>query len=202
VKPVGARTGSTRTPEQTDLAWFYTDNPFAQMNRALRALLEGHVPSSGDRARVLALANTAAADALMTAWRHKRTYLFWRPSTAIRQGDADGNATTIGDPAWQPLIDDPPYPDYTSGANSLASAMMRTLAGLFGDGTVPLVVTSNAANSQVKSRTYARFSDMADDMVEARIYQGIHFRTAEVQGAKLGQDAAHWLTKHAFDDEK
>jgi hypothetical protein len=198
VKAIGARTGGTRTPEQTDLAFFYTDNPFAQMNRALRAVAEARLADSGDRARLLALANTAAADALMVAWRHKQTYVFWRPSTAIREGEHDGNAATAGDPTWVPLIDDPPYPDYTSGANSLANAIARTLAHVLGDDGGPLVMTSNAARAVVKTRTYARFSDMADDMVDARIYQGIHFRFADQVARRQSAQVADWVYAHAL----
>lgn len=87
----------------------------------------------GDTARLLALANVSAADALIAAWDNKRRYAFWRPSTAIVNGDTDGNPQTQGDLLWLPLINDPPYPDYSSGAKSITAAFMRTLGLVFGD---------------------------------------------------------------------
>jgi hypothetical protein len=127
VKALGARVNSTRTLEQTDLAYFYSDNFFAQLNRVLRGITAAHLTDIGDSARLFALAHVAGTDALIVAWNKKRYYFFWRPSTAIVNGDDDGNPHTAGDPSWLPLINDPPYPDYTSGANSVTSAFMRTL---------------------------------------------------------------------------
>ncbi len=115
VKAKGALTGSTRTPAQTDVAYFWTDNFLAQWNRAARALIERRVPNTGNRARLLALMNLAIADALMNAWDTKTHYNLWRPVTAIREGEDDGNPATAGDPAWQSLVNNPNYPEYTSG---------------------------------------------------------------------------------------
>ena len=134
VKAKGALTGSTRTPEQTDIAWFWLDSFGVQLNRALRGLAAKHVPRIGDRARLYALANLAGADALITAWDSKRNYNFWRPVTAIQEGEFDGNPDTIGDPAWLPFTNNPPYPDHTSGANSITAGMMRAAALFFGNG--------------------------------------------------------------------
>ncbi len=132
VKAKGALTGSTRTPEQTDIAWFWLDNFGAQLNRALRELAAKHVPRIGDRARLYALANLAGADALITAWDSKKFYNVWRPVTAVQEGEMDGNPNTAGNPAWLPFTNTPPYPDYTSGANSVTAAMMRAAALFFG----------------------------------------------------------------------
>jgi hypothetical protein len=196
VKALGARFNSSRTPEQTDIAYFYSDNFFNQMNRAVRAIAVAHLIDIGDSARLFALANIAAADALMSAWTNKRYYFFWRPSTAILEGDNDGNPRTAGDPDWLPLINDPPYPDYTSGANSITNAFMRTLALFFGDDAFTFSVTSTAALAVQKTRTYAFFSDVAADVVEARIYLGIHFRFADTVARRQGKQAAEWTFSH------
>jgi hypothetical protein len=199
VKAFGARVNSSRTPEQTDISYFYTDNFFNQMNRAVQAIAAAHLSDIGDSARLFALANMAAADAVMSSWNAKRHYNFWRPSTAILEGDYDGNPYTDGDPAWLPLVNEPPYPDYTSGANSVTGAFMRSLALFFGDDSPFMFsLTSNAANVVQRTRTYSRFSAVADDVVEARIYLGIHFRFADVVARKQGKQAANRTFSHVL----
>jgi hypothetical protein len=159
VKAMGARFNSARTPEQTDLALFYSDNFLAQLNGAMRDIADAHLTDIGDTARLFALANIAAADAIINAWVNKRYYAYWRPSTAINEGDNDGNPHTEGDPAWLPLINNPPYPDYTSGANSITAAIARTLSHVFETDEFAFTVKSTIAAVVQKTRTYERFSD-------------------------------------------
>jgi hypothetical protein len=196
VKALGARVDSSRTDEQTDLAYFYSDNFFVLLNRTLRAIAEDHLSDIGDSARLFALAHVAGADAVISAWYNKRHYLLWRPSTAIVNGDDDGNPMTEGDPTWLPLINDPPYPDYTSGANSITGAFMRTLGLFFGDNAFTFDVTSMVPQAIQKTRTYSRFSDVAADVVEARILLGIHFRFADTVARRQGTKAADWAFSH------
>ncbi|MES1262732.1 MAG: vanadium-dependent haloperoxidase, partial [Peristeroidobacter soli] len=196
VKELGALVGSKRTAEQTDLAYFYSDNIPALWNRTLRGIATRYLRRSSDSARLLALANLATADAIITAWDTKRLYAYWRPVTAIQEGDADGNPATAGDPAWQPLINTPNYPDYSSGANNVTGAMTRTLELFFGTDRVPFEVTSLAPQALVKTRQYLRFSDAARDMVEARMLLGIHFRTADVVARDQGRSVADWTANH------
>ena len=134
----------------------------------------------------------SGADGVITAWNNKKFWNYWRPITAIQEGDNDGNAKTVGDAAWLPLIATPAYPDYTSGANNLTAATMRTLAHFFGDQTT-FSVFSTPANA---SKTYNRFSDVADDVVVVRIYQGIHFRSGDEVGRRSGVRAADWAFSH------
>lgn len=195
VKAVGAREGSTRTAQQTDLAHFYNDNFFTQWNRVLRSVAQTRVHKIGDTARLFALANMATADALITCWDSKLHYVFWRPLTAIREGANDGNPFTVGDPAWQPLVNTPNYPDYTSGANSVVGAMTRSLGMFFGSDRGPMEVTSLNPLAVQKARVYSRFSGAADDVVEARIYLGIHFRFADTAARRQGEKVA----EHAFE---
>ncbi len=195
VKALGALHGSARTAQQTDIAYFYNDNFFTQWNRALRTVAQKRVNKIGDSARLFALANMAGADALITSWDSKVNYVFWRPITAIREGANDGNPFTVADPTWQPLVNTPNYPDYTSGANSLVGAMTRSLGMFFGSDRGPLEVTSLHPLAVQKTRAYARFSDAADDVVEARIYLGIHFRFADTAARRQGEKVA----EHAFE---
>jgi hypothetical protein len=198
VKALGALVGSSRTTEQTRLAYFYSDNFGNQMNRAVRDIvLAGHVTDIGDSARLFALANMSTADAFINAWNDKRGYNFWRPITAINEGDNDGNPRTTGDPAWRPLIATPPYPDYTSGANSITAAFMRTLERFFDDDSpFSFDVNSTVALAVQLTRTYSRFSGVADDVVEARIYLGIHFRFADTVARRHGKQSADQAFSH------
>jgi hypothetical protein len=196
VKSLGARFGSARTPEQTSLATFYSGNFFAQMNAAARSVALARLSDIGDTARLLALANVATADAMIAAWDNKRTYFVWRPSTAISEGEHDGNPRTAGDPTWLPLFNDPPYPDYTSGANSITIAFMQTLALFFEDDACTFTVTTTVAGQG--TRVYDRFSAVADDVVNARIYMGIHFRFADEGARRQGKQAANWAFSHVL----
>jgi hypothetical protein len=196
VKALGARENSTRTPAQTDIAHFYSENFPAQWNRALRGIASKRIARIGDSARLFALANLATADAFITAWESKKHYVFWRPMTAIRGGNDDGNPNTVGDPAWQPLINNPNYPDYTSGANNVTGAMTRTLERFFGTDRMTFQVTSVAPLAVSKTRTYRRFSDAAQDVVDARVYLGIHFRFADTAARTQGRRVADWVFRH------
>jgi hypothetical protein len=196
VKALGARFGSARTPEQTSLAVFYSGNFFAQMNGIARSVAVARLTDIGDSARLLALTNVSAADALIVTWDNKRTHYVWRPSTAIFEGDNDGNPRTVGDPNWLPLFNDPPYPDYTSGANSITAAFMYTLALFFDDDVCTFTVTTTVPGQG--TRTYGRFSAVADDVVDARICMGIHFRFADEVARRMGKQAAGWAFSHVL----
>ena len=191
-----ALTTLLRTPAQTDIGYFYSENFLAQWNRAIRGITATHVHNIGDNARLYALANLAAADAFITAWDSKKFYFFWRPVTAIHEGDNDTNTKTAGDPNWQSLINNPNYPDYTSGANNLTGAFMGMLRLFFGTDKVTFDVTSNAPLAVQKTRTYKRFSAAAQDVVNARIYLGIHFRFADTAAREQGTRVAEWTYDH------
>jgi hypothetical protein len=190
VKKYGSRLSADRTAEQTDLAYFWSDNYLPQWNRALRTIAVAHVNDLGDSARLFALTSLAAADAFIAVWDSKYFYSYWRPITAIREDD--GDARTQGDPNWEPLVNTPPYPDYVSGANGLTGAFTTALQKFFGTDEFAFTITSNAPLAVQKSRTYTRFSEAADQVVEARILLGIHFRAADVQARKLGARVARW----------
>src|SRR5207248_3635280 len=150
----------------------------------------------GDSARLFALANLAMADAAITAWDSKRHYFFWRPVTAIQEGNNDGNSRTAGDTGWQPLINTPPYPDYSSGANNVTGAMTQMVALFFGTDRVSFSLTSSIPQVVQKTRTYDHLSDLAQDVVDVRIYQGIHFRFADTVARRQGRQVARWAFRH------
>lgn len=187
-----ALTKIARTPEQTDLARFWLTNPFHAWHATVRSIAAAHLDDVGDQARLFALVSLASADAAITAWESKFHYNFWRPETAIREGDNDGNPGTAGDPNWVPFIPSPPYPDHSSGANNLSGSITGILALYFGD-EFEFSIASTTPGLLVNPRPYHRFSDAALDVVEVRILQGIHFRHADEQARRQGRRVAHWV---------
>lgn len=178
----------------TDVARFWNGNFMTQWNDALRGIAESRIQDVGDSARLFALANIAAADALIAVWDSKVHYNLWRPSTAIREGESDGNSKTVGDTGWTGLIADPPYSDYVSGANGLAGAYTGVLQQFFGTDNLSFSIRSTAAGVVQAERQYSRISQAAQEVVEARIHLGIHFRFADEEGRRLGDRVAHWTT--------
>jgi hypothetical protein len=195
VKTLGALTGSTRTPDQTALAFFYTDHAVAMWNRTFRAVAAQRGLTESDEARLFGMLNIAGADSLIACWDSKAYWSFWRPITAIRLADTDGNPATTADPNWLPLVTTPPYPDEPSGFNCVTSGFMHTAQDFFGTDKMSFTVHSNVTNVD---RDYTRFSDTWKDTIDARVYDGIHFRTADVHGVVIGNKVAHWLDKHYF----
>jgi hypothetical protein len=196
VKRMGASSNSDRTPEQTDLALFWYSNFLVLWNQTLRGIAAAHVHNIDDSARLFALTNLAMGDAVITAWDTKFHYVFWRPITAIQNGDNDGNRDTVGDANWQPLANTPNYPDYTSGANNVTGAVTRALALFFRTDDMTFTVATTYPLAIQRTRTYDRFSDAAADVVNVRIWEGIHFRFADVQARKQGRHVAQWVFSH------
>lgn len=195
VKEKGASdaTGHTRTPEETNVGRLFSDAPANYWNRLMRELVVSQSLDLGESARMFALVSMATADAIIACWDTKIFYDVWRPVTAIREGDNDGNPMTSGNATWTSFFNAPNYPDYTSGANNVSAATTTTLAYLFGD-EVEFTLVSNAANAI--PRTYTRFSDVARDVVDARIFMGIHFRFADTTALRQGRHVANWTLSH------
>lgn len=197
VKTIGALNSSTRNADQTDVAHFYAGNTPVIWNRALRDIAVAHVDNIADSSRLFALVDMAVADALIASWNDKTHYVFWRPITAIREGHTDGNPATDADAGWQSLITTPNYPDYTSGAVNFATAVTTILQNFFSvDHMTFSITTTNVGPTVQDTRTYQRFSAAAEDVVDARVYSGIHFRFADEAARKQGREIAQWTFKH------
>ena len=195
VKAIGRATESTRTPDQTAAAEYWgTTNATATMASVIRSVASGQGGTLSDHARLLARTYTNASDALIVTWRDKARYSFWRPFTAIREAASDGNRATKADPDWTSPIAPPPYPEHPSGLSTFGSAVAHTMQhfyrrdGATFTGTTPGGVT----------RQFTSFSQLTEDIVEARIWSGIHFRFADEEGARIGRKVARWGNKHAF----
>jgi hypothetical protein len=195
VKNKGANdaTGHTRTAAETAVGRFFSDAPANYWNRLMRSFVDDRSLNLGDSARMFALVSMATADAIISAWDTKTFYNVWRPVTAIRDGDLDGNPATAGNATWTSFFAAPNYPDYTSGANNVSGATTTVLQHLFGD-KVDFTLISNAALSV--PRQYSRFSDVARDVVDARIFMGIHFRFADSTALRQGTHVANWTVSH------
>jgi hypothetical protein len=197
VKDLGSFSNSKRNEKQEELAHFYAGNTVKLYSSILREVAEKNVEKKDgykidDTARLMALATMSVADTLIGCWDNKKHYALWRPITAIQEGENDGNPNTVGDPNWQPFLNTPPYPDYTSGANSVHGSTMRALSLFFGK-DVPFTVTSVNPKLNKKTREYKTFSEMADDIVDVRIYHGLHFRFADVAAREQGTKVAEWV---------
>jgi hypothetical protein len=196
VKAIGSLTNSRRTSAQTEASRFWSVNFFTQWNEAVRHLADQRVTRIGDKARLFALVAFAAADSQISVYETKYLYNYWRPITAIQHGDFDGNLLTRGDAGWTPFIQTPPYPDYSSGANCLAASITGVLRHFFGTDKVAMSIWSTAPGLTTNPRQYKRLSDIEEEMVDVRIWQGIHFRTAEDVGRVQGSRIGHWTYHH------
>jgi hypothetical protein len=194
VKALGSATSTTRTEDQTHAARYWAENPPATWSRILRTLSEQQGLSLVENARFFAMLYLTAADSLIAVWDDKARWSSWRPITAIREADSDGNRRTEADAEWLPLIANPPYPEHPSGHGGLSGSIVRTLQQYFGTDKVAWTDTNNAG----LTRSFTRFSDALDEVVDARMWSGIHFRTADEQGERIGTEIARWRERHYF----
>jgi hypothetical protein len=196
VRKLGARFNSERSVGQTNIALFWAANYPALWNRVVRDIAAARSLNISDNAALTALVNLSMADSAITAWDSKVAFNFWRPLTAIRLGHDDTNPDTEGDPTWEPLINTPNYPDHTSGANNASAAATRSLELFFCTDRMTFTVLTTNTASPITQITYTRFSDAAQDVVNARIWQGIHWRFADEAARKQGRNVARWVFAH------
>jgi hypothetical protein len=192
VKEMGSLTSTLRTADQTDSCRFWhTSSPTFLWTRVALDLVAETDNSLSENAHLLAAMSLATADAIISCWDAKYHYEFWRPVTAIRLADTDGNDDTTEDLSWTPLLATPPFPEYTSGHSSASGAAATVLADYFGDGT-SITVKSQTNLSWVRS--FSSFSAALDEVADARVFAGIHFRTACDVGRTAGTAVAtYWL---------
>ena len=186
VMTVGASNSTERPQDRADVAtYFAATSPTQAMNQAANQVAEEVGGSLTDHARALALVNMAISDSLVASFLNKYHYNFWRPVTAIHNGDADGNPSTVGDPTWAPFITTPCFPSYPSNHGSAVNAGGEVLRRLYGEGGHSITL-ANPATPTI-SLHYTTFKQIADDVSDARVYGGIHFRTDQNAGAVLGR---------------
>ena len=214
VKELGSLTSTRRTSDQTAAAIFWQDSGPAIWNRVFRALADGHGLDIVDSARLFAMANLAGADGSIGCWNDKYSWSFWRPITAIREAASDGNPATEADPTWLPLFDPsvpvsgpplvtPGFPDHPSGHGCVSGAIAYALQAFFGTDKVAFTAISNKCSpAPCPPRSFERFSHALKEIIDARVWSGIHFRTADVQGAVLGKKVVHFMEKNYFQTQR
>ena len=197
VRSIGSATSSLRTAEQTEIARFYGEHAGIQYGRIFRDFAAAQQLSLEDNARLFAQLYVTSADALIACWDSKYHYAFWRPITAIRAGDTDGNDATVADPFWAPLLGTPAHPEYPSAHGCFTASIAEALAGFFGTKKVNITLTSTFPGSGA-ARAFGSTDDMIREIIDARVYAGIHYRTSVARGAVLGRKVAQWVAKHYF----
>ena len=198
VKSLGSATSTTRTPEQTDIGRFWSDQPILQWNRAWRNISVAQGLSLSDNARFFAMLATASADAIIACWDSKYFYNFWRPVTAIRAGDTDGNPDTEADSSWIGLVVTPNHPEYPAAHGCFSGASSHTLKFFFGRNNFDFTVDSNVASLTNPQRSFSSFSQALDEVLDARVYGGMHYRNSTAAGAKIGKQVSKNVTRHFF----
>jgi hypothetical protein len=200
VKAIGATNSTTRTPTQTYIARWWQSQPTGLWNALARDLSARNGFGVLETARLLAMQNLSAADAAINCWNDKYFYDFWRPVNAIRAPD-DGNAATVSDPSWAPLFN-APYPDHPSGHLCLDGAHTKVLQVFFGDVIAGGYQITSASTLLLQgdpvTRSFDSLSEALTELIEARIWAGLHFRTADVQGRSLGTNVADFAAANYF----
>ena len=183
VKSLGAVNSTTRTADQTEIALFWVEGSPQGWNRIGRTISARSGLDLWQNARLFGLLNLASADAYIADFENKYFYEFWRPISAIRAADTDGNPDTIADPNWDSLVGTPPAPDYPSGHSGQGGAMSTVLARFFGDS---VTFSTTSSTQPGVTRSFTSFSQAARENGHSRIYIGFHFRHAVTEGIKLG----------------
>jgi membrane-associated phospholipid phosphatase len=185
VMTVGSLDSTERPPDRSDVATYYAaTSPTQAFNQAARQVAQEQRRSLSENARALALINMAISDSLVATFLNKYLYNFWRPETAIRAGNTDGNPKTEADPSFVPFIVTPCFPSYPSNHGSAANAAAAIMRRLYGEAGHSMTLSNPAVPTIVLQ--YTSFTQITNDISDARVYGGIHFRTDQDAGALLG----------------
>ena len=214
IKAVGGATSTVRTPEEANVAKFYTANVVRQYNGVVRALADARHLSLLDTARLAAMVNVVAADTGITVMHAKYHYLLWRPVTAIdptsvsadsfgpSPGFDDGNSGTAEQPGWRPLLPTPNHPEYPGAHPSLTAAMAQVFAGFLGTDRIDVDIHGFDPNGPAGNlnavRHFATTEDLRTEIVNARLWGGLHYRFSSMAGLDLGRNVATYDLAKAF----
>jgi len=199
VKDLGRIDSTTRTADQTYVAKWWQSAPGLSWSEVARELIAQYHLNAADAARLLALLNMSAADAAINVWNDKYHFDFWRPYNSIPRAAEDGNDATVADPTWMPLIY-APYPEWVSGHLSLDGASVAVLRSFFPDAPAGgFSITSTFVNPGGPAvRSFTSFSGAVAEIVEARIWAGLHYRGADVNGKLLGTNVGDYALDNYF----
>jgi hypothetical protein len=197
VKTVGSASApiTDRSLDQTNAALYWAENPPRTWNRIFNTLSASKGVSLVDNARLFGELYLTIADTFIAVWDEKGHYSFWRPITAIREADTDGNSRTEKDENWLPLVANPPYPEHPSGHLGLSGSSGKTLQQFFG--TDKLAWTDT--NIGGRTRSFTRVSDAIEEIESARVWSGIHFRNADEASVRISRQIAKYRDRHYFE---
>jgi hypothetical protein len=206
VKSLGSLTSTRRTADQTMAAIFWQAQPGVLYGGMMRSLSARYGLTTAENARLFAMVSLAAADGAIGCWNDKYYWNFWRPIDAIHEAAADGNPATEADPDWKALFDPstatapplstPPFPDHPSGHGCVSGGTLHAMREFFGTDKIAFDIVSPRFPTQ--PRHFERFSHALKEVIDARVWGGIHFRRADVVGTVIGKKVAHWMRKHYF----
>ena len=196
----GAIDSTVRTPEQTAIAYFWNANVINSFNQTMQNVVAQHQMDLVDAAHLLAMGELVTTDAGIACFDSKYFYLGWRPITAIRNADLDGNPATSADPTWTPLVTTPNHPEYPSAHGCLTSAFTDALSAALGTQNLDVTIpgATNGGTTLTTTRVYNTVADVQHQMLDARVWIGFHFRNSVKQGEKLGNNVAAWDLARAF----
>jgi hypothetical protein len=198
VEELGRVDSTSRTPEQTSQALFWTDHDIRQWNDGMLRLAAARGLDLVRTARMLAMAHVAGGDAMIACFDAKYHYWFWRPYQAIPLADSDGNPETVADAGWKPLGTTPNFPEYPSAHACHSTAVAGALDAFFGTDRVRLTLDSRAPGVTERTRTYRRLHDVVRDVDRARVLVGFHFLGSDLEGSALGRTVGRYVARHYF----
>jgi hypothetical protein len=196
----GALNSTVRTQDETDTAYFWNANAVNQYNGVMQNAVTENNLDLVDAAHLFAMGELTTADAGIACFDSKYFYLAWRPITAIRNAGLDGNPATTADPGWTPLLATPTHPEYPSAHGCLTSALTDSLAAALGTNHLDITVpgATNGGTTLTTNRVYNNVQDIQNQVIDARVWIGYHFRNSVVQGENLGNDVAKYDLGQAF----
>jgi hypothetical protein len=192
VGAVDAEASGNRTSEQSEIARYWPGGG-VDWNAIARLIVDERDLDVWENGQLFALLNMALIDSSISVFDTKYHYNFWRPITAIRAGDTDGNLSTEADPTWESFLGTPPYPDYTCGLTHNTGAAVEVLRRYFRTDALAYTFTVESLGI---TRTYENLSQAAAESVDARVFAGIHFRSGCVQGVRNGEQVGRFAIQH------
>lgn len=201
IKAYGAANSTVRSPEQTAVALFWNANAANQSNQAFQDVAITHQMDLVDTARVLAMGNLIDSDAGIACWDSKYHYLFWRPIMAIRNAQIDGNPATTPDPNWTPLLTTPNHPEYPAAHTCLTGAEAEMYAAVLGTNHIDVTIHGSAdgtPNNWAATHTFKTVNDLQREVVNARVWAGLHYRGSALEGLEIARDVARWTLRRYF----
>jgi len=200
-KAYGEANSTVRSPEQTAVAQFWNANVVNQSNQAFQDVAIAHSLDLVDAARLLAMGDLLDSDAAIACWDSKYHYLFWRPIMAIRNAEIDGNPATGADPSWTPLLTTPNHPEYPAAHTCLTGAEAEMYAVLLGTHHIDVTIHGSAdgtPNNWAAIHTFRTVTDLQQEVVNARVWAGLHYRGSALEGLELARNVAYWALQRYF----